>query len=222
MNRTGIALLVATLVLGLSLSSGAAPVTTSLTVYNGWNLVGFPTVPLAPAPTDVFSGYTDDGNTGGDAIDGKLYRYNPILRSLLAWDTFTTTWGNILIGDGYWLYKNDAGAETFSYQGVDVSGDHWLSLPRAGWTLIGYPNNTPASVSYEALLVTNGIVTKSMTDAVADGWIADIAYYYSNSLRSLRTAGLPDAFPNKLTIDRNEGYWFFTNQDNLALIVPGT
>lgn len=222
MNRTGIALLVATLVLSVSLSAIAAPVTTSLTVYKGWNLIGFPTVPLNPAPPDVFSSYSDGGNTGGDAIDGKLYRWNPISGSLPGWDTFTTTWGNILIGDGYWLFRDDDASETFSYQGVDVSGDHWLSLPRAGWTLIGYPNNTPANVSYDALLVTNGIVTKSMTDAVADGWIADVAYYYVNASGSLKTTGIPDAFPDKTTLDKNEGYWFFTNQDNLALIVPGS
>ncbi len=218
MNRTGIALLVATLALSLSLSAVAAPVTSSMTVYKGWNMIGFPTVPLAPSAADVFSGYSDQGMTGGDAVAYNLYRYNPILRSLIPWDPDDASWGNILIGDGYWLYRTDAASATFSYQGVDVSGDHWLSLPRAGWTLIGYPNNTPTSVNYENLLVTNGIVTKPIVDAINEGWLSEYAFYYNNASRSLQMVGVDG---DRTTLEKNNGYWFYTNQDNLALIVPG-
>jgi len=218
MNRTGIALLVATLALGLSLSAVAAPVPTPITVYQGWNMIGFPTVPLAPGPADVFITYGAQGMTGGDAVEYNLFRYDPIARSLRPWNLDAAGWGNILIGDGYWLYRTDAASATFSYQGVDVSGDHWLSLPRAGWTLVGYPNNTPTSVNYEDLLVTNGIVTKSIVDAIDEGWLSETAFNYNNAARSLQPIGV-DAV--RTTLEKNKGYWFYTYQDNLALIVPG-
>lgn len=218
MNRTGIALLVATLALSLSLSVVAAPVSTPMTVYGGWNMIGFPTVPLSPSPADVFANYSDQGMTGGDAVAYHLSRYNPVTRSLTDWDPDDPFWGNILIGDGYWLYKEDAGTQTFSYQGVDVSGDHWLSLPRAGWTLIGYPNNTPAQVNFEDLLVTNGIVTKPIVDAINDAWIDEFAITYDNATRSNKDVGVDGDYT---TLQKGKGYWFRTKLDNLALIVPG-
>ncbi len=220
MNRTGIALLVATLALSLSLSVVAAPVTTSITINQGWNMIAFPTVPLSPDPADVFSGYSDQGVTGSDAIYYSLFRYDPIRASNPPYDPDDPTWGNLLIGDGYQLFRKDPGPVTVSYQGVDVSGDHWLSLPRAGWTLIGYPNNTPASVDYEDLLVTNGIVTKTIQEAIEASWLSEFAYHIDTLTGSNKMVGI-DEDPPWNTLQINKGYWFFTFQDNLALIVPG-
>ena len=67
-------------------------------------------------------------------------------------------------------------------------------------------------------LVTNGIVTKPIVDAINEGWLSEYAFYYNNASRSLQMVGVDG---DRTTLEKNNGYWFYTNQDNLALIVPG-
>lgn len=224
MKRTGIAFFAAAILLISAVIALAAPVTTNITINHGWNLIGLPTVPLTPDPASVFASYSDSGTglTGMDAIDGNLDRWDPVAGLVGYAEISPAEFGNMLLGDGFWVFRNGTDTGTVSYQGVDVSGDHWISLPKAGWTLIGYPNNTPTSVDYSNLLVTNGIKTDSMTDAAyTDGWISDTAYSWSPTA-GLGTVGLPDAFPDTTTMTTMRGYWIFTNVDNLALIVPGS
>lgn len=217
MKRTGVAFLAMTVALIGATAAMAAPVNTSLTVSRGWNLISLPTVPLDPDPLAVF-----DSIGGESAIDGNLIRYDPVLRANIIWDAFSDDWGNVLLGDGYWVFRPQVGSATITYTGVDVSGDHWLSMPRSGWTLLGYPNNVPATLPFENLLVTNGIETKAITDAVAAGWINGSAITYDTALRANQTVGIPDDFPELENLEAGKGYWFFTNVDNLALIVPGS
>jgi hypothetical protein len=212
MHRTGIAFMAAALVAVTAAGAMAAPVTANIPVTQGWNLVACPAVPLNPDPAAVL----------GPLADGAL-RWDPIARRYISYNEFSPEeFGNILLGDGYWVFRTSAGSGTISYSGADVSGDHWISLPKAGWTLVGYPNMTPTSKAYEALLVTNGIETKSMAAAVAAGWIADSALGWNPSLRRYETVGLPDAFPDLENLQINKAYWFQTLVDNLALIIPGS
>lgn len=216
MNRTGIALLAATLVLGVSFSASAAPVTTTLSLGQGWNMIGLPTVPLDPAVPSVLA----DLGAQQD-LNGNVARWDPITRSNISYDELFEDFGNMLVGDGYWVLKFSAGTTNVSYQGVDVSGDHWISLPRAGWTLIGYPNNTPTSVALASVSVTNGIETKSWDDATAAGWVAGYAYTWDNSVSSNIPIGT-DGIADLDSIEKGKGAWVQSNQDNLALIVPGS
>ncbi len=213
MHRTGIAFLAAVLVAVTAAGATAAPVTANIPVTSGWNLVGCPAVPLNPDPTSVFAGY----------LDG-LIRWDPLKAGgpgYVFYDEFAPEeFGNILLGEGYWVLKASAGSGTVSYSGADVSGDHWISLPKAGWTLVGYPNMTPTTTAYENLLVTNGIETKSMADAVAAGWIDGVCLAWING--AYDSVGLPDQFPSYEELQQGKGYWFKTNIDNLALIIPGS
>jgi len=213
MHRTGIAFMAAALVAVTAAGAMAAPVTANIPVTQGWNLVACPAVPLNPDPASVFAGY----------LEG-LIRWDPLKSGgagYVFYDEFAPEeFGNILLGDGYWLRKNTPGSGTVSYSGADVSGDHWISLPKAGWSLVGYPNMTPTSKAYEALLVTNGIETKSMADAVAAGWIAGTCLTWING--GYVFVGLPYEFPPLESIEAGKGYWFRTFQDNLALIIPGS
>lgn len=212
MHRTGIAFMAAMLVAVTAVASVAAPVTTNISVTPGWNLVGCPTVPLDPAPGSVFAGYL-----------GGLIRWDPLKSGGAAYvfyDEFMPEeFGNILLGDGYWVLKDTAGSGTVTYSGADVSGDHWISLPKAGWTLVGYPNLTPATKAYADLLVTNGIETKSMSDAVTALWIDAACLAWNNN--QYADVGIPDVFPTFENLESGKGYWIKTNVDNLALIVPG-
>lgn len=213
MHRTGIAFLAATLVAITAIGASAAPVATNVPIYQGWNLIAPPTVPLDPDPAAVFSGYS---------VGGSLFRWDPLADALVPYDEFTPEqFGNILLGDGYWFLKGSAGSGNVSYSGADVSGDHWISLPSAGWSLVGYPNLTPASVDFASLQVTNGIETKSIADAAFSGWIGGSAFYYDAQTQTTKIAGLPDEFPDTEQLEQNKGYWFLTQVDNLALIIPG-
>jgi len=210
MHRTGIAFMAAVLVAVTAAGAMAAPVTANIPVTQGWNLVGCPAVPLNPDPTSVFAGY----------LNG-LIRWDPLVGNYVYFDELAPEeFGNVLLGDGYWVLKQTAGSGTISYSGADVSGDHWISLPKAGWTLIGYPNMTPTSKAYEALLVTNGIETKSMSDAASAGWIDGACLTWQGG--SYVTVGLPDFLPDFENLERGKGYWIKTNVNNLALIIPGS
>lgn len=195
-------------------------VTTTLTIYPGWNLIGLPTVPVYPAPPDTFSTYQDGSLTGADAIDGNLERWNLTTQGLEQWNFFTSTFGNMEHGDGYWLYRNDSSAGTESYTAVDVSGDQLISLPKMGFTLVGYPNNTPTSTEFSTLMVTDGTQSLSIQDARDRGWSYGSAQYWRPA-GGLGVTGLEDEFPDKTTLDKGEGYWFYAEMDGVAVIVPG-
>lgn len=211
-NRTGFALLAATMVLGIAVSASAAPVTSTITLGTGWNMIALPTVPLNPAPDAVLQ---DLANV--QDVDGNIVRWDPINRSNVQFYSFDPeSFGNLLIGDGYWVLKTTSGSLTASYQGVDVSGDHWISLPRKGWTLIGYPNNTPASKIYDDVLVTNGIETKSMEDAIGAGWVNDFAFTWDNGNRSLLSVSLSSDVGDLVELEKGKGYWFQTDRKSVV------
>ncbi|MEI6913768.1 MAG: hypothetical protein WCL39_01405 [Armatimonadota bacterium] len=216
-NRTGFALLAATVVLGTALSASAAPVTSTITLGKGWNMITLPTVPLNPDPLSVLN---DLNNL--DGIDGNVARWDPITRSMSSYSELGGDFGNMLIGDGYWVLKTSVGTLNNNYQGVDVSGDHWISLPRKGWTLMGYPNNTPANIPVGNCSVTNGIETKTFDDAVVAGWIADKLQTWDNNTRSMSSVGTDPDFSDDTEIRKGKGYWFQSLIDNLALIIPGS
>lgn len=204
------------MVLGIAVSASAAPVTSTITLGKGWNMIGLPTVPLDPAPEQVFADLA-----GTQDIEGAIVRWDPIARSNVPYSTLDPGFGNVLIGDGYWVLKTTDGTLNNNYQGVDVSGDHWISLPRKGWTLMGYPNNTPASVDFANLLVTNGIETKTIDDAINAGWVSNYAFTWDNGVRSLLSVG-SDGLTDLASLEKGKGYWFQSLVDNLALIVPGS
>ncbi len=140
MHRTGIAFMAAMLVAVTAVASVAAPVTTNISVTPGWNLVGCPTVPLDPAPGSVFAGYL-----------GGLIRWDPLKSGGAAYvfyDEFMPEeFGNILLVTATGSSRI-CRSGTVTYSGADVSGDHWISLPKAGWTLVGYPNSDSGTKAY--------------------------------------------------------------------------
>ncbi len=234
MSRTGIALLTAMLVMSLAISVGAATTTATIHVEEGWNLIALPMVPINPAPESVFLDIArgDDSNIR-DYLANNIIRFlpGPGGGTMNAWLNIGD-W-NVLLGDGYWFYSIPGiglpPAVDMDYAAVDVSGDHWVSLPFAGYTLVGYPNNTPASYKYDDLLVTNGIqtlplYTDGVNDAIGQGWINDIASWFDSDpmAQSMKTVAITDTLSDTKYVEAKRGYWFLTFVDNLAVIFPGS
>lgn len=224
MRRTGIAVLTAAMALALAVSVCAAPTSTSLTVAPGWNMISLPTAPINWTVPEVFSGLI---GAGWDP-SGRLSRWNPIARSTVYYEE-EGDFGNCLLGDGYWLFNNTGASQTFSYDGADVTGDHWISLPTTGWHLIGYPNYGRDNVPFDELKVTDGKTTKTMADAIASGWVNETAQTWNAAARTMEDVGLAENEPPLTAIEKGRGYWFFSKRDPaapdvdraFALIIPG-
>jgi len=226
MRRTGIAVLTAAMALALAVSVCAAPTSTSLTVAPGWNLIGLPTAPINWTVPEVFSGLI----AAGWDTELNLNRWDAINASTIEYSQFSAdAFGNMLLGDGYWLNNTTGATQTFSYDGADVTGDHWISLPTAGWTLIGYPNYGRDSVPFDEVKVTDGKTTKSMAEAISAGWLQDFALTWDAVNSSFLEVGTSDSFYPLKDMEKGKGYWFLSLRDPatpdvdraFALIIPG-
>ena len=188
------------------------------TLSRGKNLIAVPAVPLNPHPGEVVDGRPPVFN--GIPIDGLLLRWDAVAKSSKSYDELDPgAFGNVLIGDGYWL-SSAAGASS-SYQGLTDTDtmDIWISLPRAGLNLIGNP------FSFDYLWanakVTDGNETISLYDAsqYGRGWILSIATWWDAPYQSSRDVGLPDDLCFTDYLHPWHGYWVRSNVDKIALIL---
>ena len=209
-------------------------------INSGWNLMCLPAIPVfvggnAPGyPPDVL----DELVGGGTGLDGRLTRWDACGQGTLAWDSqdaqTQAEFGNLLLGDGYWLYVDPGVTGSISYSGVTENDgiDMFISLPRAGWTLIGFPYSTPRALQdppyysgdpylWENVKVTDGLTTKSMQDAslLGAGWISSVAIWWDSARQGSLDLGVPDDACSSDTMIAWHGYWVRTLKDNLGLIL---
>lgn len=210
MKKVIVLTLVAIFALGMAVSAEEA----SCVLSPGFNLIAPPLVPIDPYPENVFSGIN---------IEGRLSRYNPITTSMIDFSPWTPEeYGGVLLGDGAWLYVDSE--VTWTYEGLpngvpdlnNVKTDMWVSLPKAGATLIGHPFKD--DVELVNCLVTDGTATKSWDDAVAAGWVAPLLTGYDAPSMSYYDVGTDFIYVQVL--QAYHGYWVYSNKDNLAMIIP--
>lgn len=226
MKTLGLVLALTVLVAGASVAA-----TATYDVYVGWNLVAAPLVPFNPDPNSVFAGLAD-------GIDGLLARYDPS-GGIVTYDSLDpSVFGNVLLGDGFWLMVY-SGTQTVSYDGVpdgvpDGAGnktDMWISLPgnqndgqdAGGWHLIGHPFNHDSPVDSgsgtgDRLFFTDGTTLKNWSEACAANWVDFKLSGYDPA------GGIFDVQYDGLgaddTLRAGRGYWLLTYKDNLAMIIP--
>jgi hypothetical protein len=193
-----------------------------------WNLFAIPNIPLDPSPPAVLSQW-DPGD--GSVLDVRyFYRLDAATQTMIPYfmhdpDTF----GNMLIGDGYWIKLEPTDSAVIQYSGMtdNDSTDMWISLPEAGWTLIGHPYGYPRDLAaseqnpflWSGVEVTDGTVTKTMQQAADAGWITSQAYWVDSPTQSMYTVGLPTDYPATESLIAWHGYWVQSFVDNLALIL---
>lgn len=172
----------------------------------------------------------------GTGLDGKVIRWDALSQQTLAWDSTSAQakadFGNLLPGDGYrvWVHPS-ALPVTFSGVAQDDSADVYISLPKAGWTLIGYPYSLPTPISdppyysgnpylWENVKVTDGLTIKSVRDASQYGarWIRSTAVWWDSPRQSLRDVGTSRDFAKCKSMIAWHGYWIRSYRDNIGLI----
>lgn len=199
-------------VLGLSVTmTSAAVVGRTGDLDPNWNLIALPSVPLEPSPPTMF---------GAIPIDYRLFRWDAPTQSLITYDELSPEdFGNMLLTDGYWI--NMDSVDSFSYDGLDDtdSMDVLISLPKAGWTMIGNPYSY--NFPWANNKVTDGNQTITITDASQYGanWLYSVGYWWDSSTQSLVDVGLPEDLPTTEEMTPWHGYWVQSNIDKIGLIL---
>lgn len=235
MKIIGLALGITILLAGMAV---AEPV--SFDVYQGWTMLAVPQVPFEPAVPDVF-GSIPTVDMLSTFVGGSDFPYN---------DDTKDFFGGMMLGQGYWLWL-DAESATVSYEGVadgvpDMAGDPpapvegtktdmWISLPGSdqsgggfndtgGWHMIGNPYNHNVDFGADGVNVkfTDGTTVKTWAEASAQpgAWVDPIMTGF------LGGSDLPSSY---LGFDEGyvpymiptAGYWIYTYQPNLAMIIDG-
>jgi hypothetical protein len=107
--------------------------TTSITLFEGWNLISVPVNPTNPSVPAALS-----------SINGKysaFYGFDGTSYQAYIPDSDSNTLTRIEAGKGYWSYMEEAG--TLSVQGTPASQSVAI---KEGWNLIGYPSTTSRPV----------------------------------------------------------------------------
>jgi len=180
--------------------------TASSPVPAGWSLLSLPLVPFNPDPYSVFSGID---------IDAKLSRWDKPTQSIVVYDEWMPSgFGDVTVDEGYWLQS--ASDKTISYQAwAGTAASHTISLPKAGWSIIGCPFLTDRQ--WADTEVTLGAQTVSLETARNNGWLSSLGYWWDSSTQGLKTLGLPDDWPDSEVVQTWHGYWIQSSVDSLAL-----
>lgn len=221
------------LVLALVLVVGGACVAATATydIYKGWNMISAPIVPFDPNPETVFAG-------APDGVDSLLSRWDPSAGGVGYDSGDPTSFGGVLLGDGFWL-RDFTGKATITITGVadgvpdgaGVMTDMWISLPGntningGGWHMIGQPfnHNTPVddgSGTGANIKFTDGTTLKTWGEAFAAGWVADTISTWDPA-----SGGVGIVFDGSGDDDHfraGKGYQVKTFVPNLAMIIPAS
>ena len=187
----------------------------------GNNLFSLPGIPLMPAPPAVLAGI---GPPDGSGLLGVLSRYDAAAQSEVFWDAAGTEgpFGDLLEGEGYRLSLPPGQPQAITFSGVQTGfADSWVSLPKLGATRIGDPFNAP--IDWASVQVNDGTRVSSLRDAaknVTPGRINSVAQSFDSAAQKTRTLGLPEDTPDSTQLQPWLGYWVYSLQDQLALIVP--
>lgn len=210
-------------VLGIALAllcvTGVAASAVEIDMYiePGWSTISCPVVPINPEPSAVFPLQYD---AGAILRAGSGQEYDFFSQPDLAF-------GGILLGDGYFAYNDFGYTATCKIDGLEdgvpsVSGgpktDMWISLPNAGWNLIGWPYNTEVTIDQDTgapISFTDGQSVKTWAEATAAGWLSgdSMQYFFGG----WNYTGYNYSYEDKLT--PGKGYYIQTSVPNIAMII---
>jgi hypothetical protein len=170
----------------------AQPAEWTFMVY-GWTMASVPLEPDNPAPAAVF---------GAD--------FNPLV--LYGWGCNSYTWlPGVHFGAGYWLLVPQANA-TVTVSGQPGIGEVPLTCG-PGWQMLGCVAD---GVALSDCQLRRGIETKTWAEAVTAGWIADLAYGWSDVVHGY----VVFAPASQCVLEAWKAYWVLPLVDGLTLIAP--
>ncbi len=175
-----------------------------------WNLVGLPGVPVDPLPELVLA---------PNAVDQNLFRFDAPTQGLILYDDWAPEWyGNMLLTDGFWLRVQ--GPARIAYTGLDDTEkmDICISLPKAGWTLIGMPFKDH-EFPWDKVKISDGARTVSLEKGSDKEWINTVGYWWDSLAQGLMDIGIARDFPQETNLRPWHGYWIESWEDALALIL---
>ena len=190
-------------------SAAAAVTAPTELVGTGFNLISLPYVPTDPSPSVVF---------GTSNLTDKLFRWDNTTQAFVGYDLANPNiFGKLSPTQGLALLATTA--PNVRFQGVPVSADARISVPKTGWSLIAEPFTN--AVLWNHVMVTDGTRTLTLQDAITAGWIGRIAFTWdvaSANWGYVGTGARGSRFDDSLRPWR--GYWITTYRDNLAIIIP--
>jgi hypothetical protein len=171
----------------------------------GWHMMAVPIRPSNPDPLVVFAGVN---------ISGNLYRYETG-GYIAYWDSDPDPFGDIKLGDGYWLFLD--AAATISYTGCPGAGAVAVDLPNQGWHLIGHTHQDRQLLANCEVRDKQTGEVKSLADAAVAGWISTPFYYYNGG--SYVTCGF-EPWRGDDRLRPRTAYWLHTPRGSLELQIP--
>lgn len=179
----------------------------SIQVDQGWNLFSLPAQPKNPDPAVVFDGFE---------IDGRLIGWVAMGQGMTAYDLWCPSYlGALRSSEGYWFFADHAGTVSFTGYADDSSLDRWLSVP-GGWRIISTPAYNTNWADWKA---TDGSEVKSVAEAVAAGWMDEIAKGCNDNIGNTIDESDFDNVGLGGVLKAGKGYWVKSNQ-NIALLAP--
>ena len=205
-------------------------------VYDDWNLIGLPRVPMDSSPLSVFGG---DPPIPAISIDGYLTRKDAPTQTDITYDSISpSSFGNMLMGDGYWLYCSNPGTIVYDAlpdgvpDGNSTIYDVCISLPgnqldnqnSGGWHFFAHPfaHETPVDngdYSGDRILFTDGHTVKTWHDAAFAGWVSGAIYGFDGEYQCDFMVGC-NQFRDLSILEPGHGYQLCVFKDNLAIIIP--
>lgn len=181
------------------------------TLYAGWNNIAMQGVPLDPSPRNMFP--------AGLRLDGYLWRWDGATQSQYTYDDWAPgIFGNMLLGDGYWIYSDTDLPYSYNALNDTDTMDMWISLPKTGWHMFGNPFGY--NYNWELAKVTDGNSTVSIKKAKENGWMQSSAFWWNGQEQSQYDVGPADDWPSGGTVLLpKHAYFIETYVDKIALIL---
>ncbi|MEN6584266.1 MAG: choice-of-anchor Q domain-containing protein, partial [Armatimonadota bacterium] len=192
-------------------------------LQSDYNFIGIPALPADPSPGAIFN-----------VPNMSLVRLEPITQTEISWPNDSTVFGNILLGEGYRV--SSPSACSIQYSGYKINLLKTVGYrTAAAISLPGYPEAHAGPIGYHRvanpfdyninlssgseLFLTDGESMKAWSTAASSGW-CDIMMYGCNPSTGINYTVSYLSMAQEYSLNARSGYDFYTNINNLALIIP--
>lgn len=176
-------------------------------VVPGWNLLSIPGISTNPTAAAALPGID---------LEGKLHAWDPLTQSMCTYSAWMPeAFPPLCVGIGFWLQVVQPYNIVTRVISDDPDTDMWISLPVAGYTIVGHPFTSPRRVN--GCHITDGLEMLSVAEAAARGWLDGGIFFWESSAAAL--CYIDAQWDDNAEFSPWHGYWVQSLKPNLALIV---